>query len=243
MADRSDRAGGSTDSLLRRLAALDVCSVSDAMDALGLDGAVVGLVPLWEGARLVGRAVTIRLEEGPPPLDAKVVHLGAAAIEASSPGDVIIVDNAGRTDMGGWGGLLTLAASMRGIAGVVVDGAGRDVDEARELRFPTFARSSVQRTARGRVHEAATGQPVELAGVPVSPGDIVMADGSGVVCMPAGRAADVVDKAEDIRDREKDMQRALTAGTPVSRVLGGDYERMLEPVADAADRSIAGERG
>lgn len=231
------------DGLAERLATLDVCSVSDAMDALGLEGAIVGLVPLWEGARLFGRAVTVRLAEGPPPPDAEVVHLGAAAIEASNPGDVIIVDNAGRTDMAGWGGLLTLAASVRGSAGVVVDGACRDVDEARDLRFPTFARSSVQRTARGRAHEAATGQRVELAGVPVSPGDIVMADGSGVVCVPAGRAGDVVAKAEEIRDREKDMQRALTAGTPVSRVLGGDYERMLEPVADAADRSITGERG
>ena len=230
------------DDLVERLATLDVCSVSDAMDALSIEGAVSGLVPLWEGARVVGRAVTVRLAEGPPPPGAPAVHLGAAAIEASSPGDVIVVDNAGRTGMGGWGGLLTLAASLRGVGGVVVDGACRDVDEARELRFPTFAHRGVQRTARGRVHEAATGEPVQLAGIPVATGDIVMADGSGVVCLPAARAAEVVARAEQIRDRERDMQRALTAGTAVSRVLGGDYERMLEPVAGAADGPVAGER-
>jgi regulator of RNase E activity RraA len=231
------------DDLVQRLSTLDVCSVSDAMDALDIQGAVAGLVPLWEGARLVGRAVTVRLAEGPPPPEAPVVHLGAAAIEASRPGDVIVVDNAGRTGMGGWGGLLTLAASLRGIAGVVVDGACRDVDEARELGFPTFARAGVQRTARRRVHEEATGEPVTLAGIQVSPGDVVMADGSGVVCLPAGRAADIVARAEAIRDREQDMQQALKAGLAVSSVLGGDYERMLEPVAETADGPTASGRG
>lgn len=219
------------DDLVERLATLDVCSVSDAMDALGIEGAVSDLMPLWEGARVVGRARTVRLAQGPAPQGAPVVHLGAAAIETSSPGDVIVIDNAGRTGMGAWGGLLSLAASLHGVGGVVVNGACRDVDEARELRFPTFAHRSVQRTARGRVHEVATGEPIELVGIRVATGDIIMADGSGVVCVPAARAADVVARAEQIRDREREMQRALTAGTPVSKVLGGDYEGMLEPAA------------
>lgn len=229
------------DDLVERLGTLDVCSVSDAMDALGVEGAVLGLVPLWQGARVAGRAVTVRLAEGPPPAGAPAVHLGAAAIEASNPGDVIVVDNAGRTGMGSWGGLLTLAASLRGVGGVVVDGACRDVDEARELRFPTFARRGVQRTARGRVHEAATGGMVQLAGVPVFAGDIVMADGSGVVCLPAARAVEIVARAEQIRDRERDMVRALTAGTTVSSVLGGDYERMLQPEVGAGSTAGAGQ--
>jgi regulator of RNase E activity RraA len=156
--------------------------------------------------------------------------LGARAIEATQPGDVIVVDNAGRTGMGGWGGLLSLAASLRGVGGVIVDGACRDVDEQRELGFPAFARTGVQRTARARVYEISTGDPVSIAGVTVESGDIVMADGSGVVRIPASRAADVVEKAEDIAVRERDMQRALQAGTTVGKVLGGDYEQMLEAV-------------
>jgi regulator of RNase E activity RraA len=217
------------DDLIDRLQTMDVCTVSDALDALGLEGSVLGLRPMWEGARVVGRAVTVRLAEGAAPPGAPKVHLGARAIELSRPGDVIVVDNAGRTGMGGWGGLLSLAASLHGVGGVIVDGACRDVDEQRELGFPAFARSGVQRTARARVHEASSGDPVSIGGVTVEPGDIVMADGSGVVRISASRAADVVAKAEDIAAREGDMQQALKSGTTVGKVLSGDYEHMLDP--------------
>jgi len=214
--------------LVTRLGDLDVCCVSDALDALGLPGAVHGIRPVWEGARLVGRVRTVALAEGVPPADAPPVHLGARAIEASKPGDVIVVDNGGRTGMGGWGGLLSLAASLRGVAGVVVDGACRDVDEARDMRFPAFARAPVCSTARGRVYEVSSGDPVDIDGVRVEDGDIVMADGSGVVFLAVARAADVVERAEQIATKERAMQRALRAGAAVSDVLGGAYERMLQ---------------
>ena len=213
--------------LVERLAEMDVCCVSDALDALGLPGAVAGIGPVWEGARVVGRVRTVQLAEGPAPAGTPPVHLGARAVEACEPGDVIVVDNAGRTGMGGWGGLLSLAASVRGVAGVVVDGACRDVDEAREMGFAAFARAPVCATARGRVHELSSDEPVVIGGVPVAPGDIVMADGSGVVFLAAATAAGVVERAEQILARERDMQRALRAGASVSDVLGGAYEHML----------------
>ena len=215
-------------SSLERLAALDVCTVSDALDALGVEGAVLGLQPVWEGAQVAGRAVTVTLAEGPPPAGSPPVHLGARAIAASGPGNVIVVANDGRTGMGAWGGLLSFAASLGGVAGVVVDGACRDVDEARTLRFPAFARSGVQRTARGRVHERATGEPVTIAGVAVRPGDIVLADGSGVVVVPDERADEVATKAEEIASREEGMKAALREGVPVTEVLGNTYESMLK---------------
>lgn len=228
MQTTSGAAPSGVDELVERLRPLDACVVSDALDALGLDGSVLGLGPVWEGARLVGRAVTVRLEEGPTPAGDPPVHLGARAIERCEPGDVIVVDNAGRTGMGGWGGLLALAASLRGVAGVVVDGACRDVDEARGLGFAAFARAGVQRTARARVHEVSTGEPVSIAGATVAVGDIVVADGSGVVFVAAAHAADVVAKAEELTEREAGMQRALRSGVAVSKVLSGDYEHMLE---------------
>lgn len=218
-----------TDPLVSRLAPLDTGCVSDALDALGIDGAVDGPTPVWEGARVVGRAVTTRLAPGPAPAGAPPVHLGARAIEAARPGDVIVVDNGGRDTMGSWGGLLALAASLRGVAGVVMDGACRDVDEARQLAFPAFARRGAVRTARARVHEESCQEPVSLAGIPVAPGDIVMADGSGVVVIPAARAEAVVERAEQIAAREQAMQARLQAGDPVSAVLGAAYEHMLRP--------------
>lgn len=223
-------AGGSADgsASLARLAALDVCTLSDALDACGLAGYVAQLSPVWEGARLVGRAVTTRLAPGPAPAGSPAVHLGARAIEVARPGDVIVIDNAGRDTMGSWGGLLSLAASLRGIAGVVTDGACRDVDEARELRFPVFARGAAAPTARSRVHEESCNEPVELAGVPVRPGDMVMADGSGVVVVPADVADAVAAQAERIARREAAMARRLRAGAQVGDVMGASYEQMLD---------------
>jgi regulator of RNase E activity RraA len=213
---------------VERLRALDACAVSDAMDAFGLSGTVLGIFPVWEGARMVGQAIPMQLREGPPEADAPRVHLGAGAIDQGGPGDVIVVANDGRVGMGAWGGLLSRAAARNGIAGVIVDGACRDVDEARELRFPVSARSGVVATARGRVHEASVGEPVTIAGVTVRAGDLVIADGSGVVVVPADRAEEVLAKAEHIAAREALMVADLTAGTSASDVLGGDYESMLQ---------------
>ena len=215
-------------SLLDRLAALDVCSLSDAMDALGVEGVVDGLNPLWEGAKVAGYAVTMKLAEGPAPATDTPVHLGARAVGQAGPGRVIVVDNGGRDTMGSWGGLLSQAAAAQGVAGVVTDGACRDVDEARGLRFPVFARRGAVRTARARVHEVSTGEPVALAGVTVNPGDVVAADGSGVVVIPAADAERVIEKAEALLAREQTMLAALQAGVPAVEVLDGTYENALK---------------
>lgn len=215
--------------LLDRLAVLDVCSLSDAMDALGLDSGVAdGLDPLWEGAKVVGYAVTLKLAEGGTPPTAKPVHLGARAIGLAGPGRVIVIDNAGRDTMGSWGGLLCSAAVTQGVAGVITDGACRDVDEARELRFPVFARRGAVRTARGRVHEISTGEPVSIAGITVNTGDVVAADGSGVVVIPAAEAERVVERAEGLLAREQAMLAALRSGVPAVEVLDGSYENALK---------------
>lgn len=222
------------DAQVARFAVLDTCAVSDALDALGLDGVVDGLRPVWEGARVAGRAVTTRLVPGPPGAGPPKVHLGVRAIESAAPGDVIVIDNGGRAGMGSWGGLLTLAASLRHVAGVITDGACRDVDEARVLAFPVFARGGAVRTARGRVHEQSRGEPVAIGGVTVHPGDVVIADGTGVVVVAAGDTERVLAVAERIVGREGLMQADLRAGKPVSQVLGTDYEGMLARPADAA---------
>lgn len=213
--------------LVRRFGALDACCVSDALDALGLTAVADGLGPVWEGASVVGRAVTMKLEPGPADAGAAPVHLGARAIGRAVPGDVVVVDNGGRTAMGSWGGLLSHAAALRGVAGVVTDGACRDVDEARERRFPVFARRGAVRTARGRVHEASVGEPVSVAGIPVHTGDLVVADGSGVVVVPLDQLDAVLRKAEDLARREAAMTSRLAAGVPVEQVLGASYEHML----------------
>lgn len=142
---------------------------------------------------------------------------------------MIVVAASGRTDAAGWGGVLSLAATPRDVGGVIVDGACRDIDEAAALGLPVYALAAVPTTARGRQAEIAWNTPVQVGGVPVAPGDLVIADGSGVVFLPAERAAEVVAAAEAIAAKEAAMARRLRAGEPVSAVMSADYEQMLNP--------------
>ena len=210
-----------------RLSCLDCCAVSDALDQLKLSGVVSSLPQLAGSGRIAGRAITMKLGIGtraPGP----VRHLGTSAIEAASPGDVIVVEQKSGVEAGSWGGILALGAKLRGVAGVVADGPVRDIDEARSLDFPVFARACTARTARGRVVELATNGPVEIGAVTVNPGDYVIADGSGVVFIKPEDIERVLAAAESIAAREAAMAQALRAGRPITEVMGANYEHMLK---------------
>ncbi len=220
--------------VLARLAALDSCACSDAMDQLGLVGVAPGMRALTVARRVTGPVITVALGPAQGAHGARTGgrHLGTAAIEAAQPGDVIVVAAGGRVDAAGWGGVLSLAATIRGVCGVIVDGACRDVDESAALGLPLYALGAVPATARGRQAEIGWNIPVDVAGVTVAPGDLVVADGSGVVFLPASRAADVVAAAERIAAREAAMADRLRAGERASAVLSADYEEMLSARED-----------
>jgi len=214
--------------LVERLRGVDPCAVSDALDSLGLRGAIAGIVPLWPGGRVSGRVRTValrRLGDGEVPPSGS--HLGAATIDSAVPGEVIVVANEGRDDSAAWGGLLSAAAHRAGVAGVVVDGACRDVDEAADVGFPVFARSATPVSARGRTVEEATDVPVTVGDVTVETGDLVVADRSGVVFIPGGSADEVLAAAERIVGRERSMLGQLAEGATVAAVLDHRYESML----------------
>jgi len=198
------------------------------MDALGIVGATHGIAPRWACGAIAGRARTVllrRLGEGETPPAGP--HLGTRAIESAGPGDVIVVAHQGRTDSGGWGGLLSAGASVRGVAGVVVDGACRDVAEAEGLGLPLYARSTTPISARGRTAEVASGVPVDIAGVRVDPGDWVVADRDGLVVIADGDVDRVLERVREVGATEAGMLAALRGGAPASSVLGRRYETML----------------
>jgi len=211
--------------LVERLRCLDTCSVSDALDRLGLTGAVAGLAPLTVRRRVAGPVVTVKL--GAPMPDLPKRHLGAGAIMVAQAGDIIVVEHRGRADVSGWGGLLSRGAIQKGVAAVIVDGACRDVDESLELGLPVYARAAVPVTARGRVAEHAFNTPVTICGLAVSPGDLVLADGSGVVFVRVTSAEAVISTAEEIYRREQLMAAAIDRGQAIGEVMGADYEDML----------------
>src|SRR5579863_5509775 len=168
------------DRKLSRLAKLDSCAVSDAKDSLGLPPAASDILHLSGQGVLVGQVKTVRLVEGVPDPSQPKVHLGARAIVQSTDRTVIVVSHPG-IDSGGWGGVLSTGAQCAGVRGVIVDGQTRDIDEARGLGCPIFARRATARSARGRVYEAATGGTITSGSEDVNDGDFVIADGSGVV--------------------------------------------------------------
>ena len=210
-----------------RLLRLDCCAVSDALDKLKLTGVVSGLPQLSGSGRIAGTVITIRIGTGTPP-PGPVRHLGTTAVESAKPGDVIVVEQRSGVEAGSWGGILTLGAKLRGVAGVVADGPVRDIDEAKGLDFPVFARSCTARTARGRVVELATNGPVEIGSVTVNAGDYVLADGSGVAFIKPADIGRVLDAAEAIAAREAAMAQALREGRPITEVMGASYEHMLK---------------
>jgi 4-hydroxy-4-methyl-2-oxoglutarate aldolase len=213
--------------ILAALADVDACAVSDALDALGLPGVALGLGRLSTRRRIHGRVITVQLgdRQGSAPPSR---HLGTSAVEAATEGDVIVIANDGRSDVAGWGGTLAAGAVMARVSGVVVDGAIRDSDECEALGLPVFARTSVPVTARGRIVERSWNQPITVCGVRVSPGDYVVADGSGVVFIPADAAAEVVAQASRIAAHEQHMAAQLGRGSPISAVMGASYETLLE---------------
>src|SRR5579862_8073286 len=126
-----------------RLGRLDTCAVSDALDKLGLKGSVTGLTRYSTQHRIAGRVLTVTLSPAEGRRNTR--HLCTGAIEAAQPGDVIVVEQRTGIDAASWGGNLSIGARMRGVAGVIIDGPARDIDESRQLDFPVFARSLTAR--------------------------------------------------------------------------------------------------
>src|SRR5215472_15355214 len=201
------------DSPTTRLNQLDTCAVSDAMDKIGLRGVVTGIHQYSTQRKIAGRVLTVKLGID----DGRAMahkHLGTTAIEMAKPGDVIVVEQRSEMDAAAWGGNLSLGAKVRGVAGVICEGPARDIDESRQHDFSVYARDHTCTTARGRLVEVATNEPITVGMILVSPGDYVLADASAVVFIRAADIARVLDTAEKIVEKERLMTDAIRSGTP-----------------------------
>lgn len=213
------------DDVHRALAALGTTDVSDALDRIGIAGQCLGIAPLDRRFRLVGQACTLRY--APVGVDPGTV---GDYIDDLDAGQVVVIDNAARTDVTVWGDLLTSTAARNGVAGTVIDGACRDVGRSLELGYPIFARGTFMRTGKDRVRVEAVGEPVTVGGVRVSPGDWLLGDGDGVVVVPLHRAEQVVEAATEISAAEAHIRRAVEAGAALhdARARFG-YHRLQTP--------------
>lgn len=167
-------------------------------------------------AKAVGQAVTVQLSRGDlvDPLK---------ALEMGRPGDLIVVDAGGETETAVCGGLMGGLAKNRGIRGMVVDGAGRDVDELEDIGWPIWTRAVTPRGTHtmfsGRKEELSINVPISCGGVPVSPGDLVIADTIGVTVVPLGRAEEVLELAREQAQREQKTREWVAKGKTVEDLL------------------------
>ncbi|QCP54721.1 RraA family protein [Trinickia violacea] len=218
-------------SLLDRLAALDTNTVSDALDFLGLPGATFGLRPLWDCPKIVGRASTIQL--GPKTDTKPTVHLITPVVAEIRSQDRVLVIAGGIDGISCWGDILANAAHVKGIRGSVIDGMSRDIEGSEAIGYPVYGRGVTMISARNRVVQVSSGQPVTVAGVVVHEDDYVIADRCGTVFVAAARIEEVIELGHRISRRQDGMVQAVRAGRSVAEVM---HDKEFDAIQQGAAR-------
>jgi 4-hydroxy-4-methyl-2-oxoglutarate aldolase len=159
--------------------------------------------PMWKGARAVGPAFTAQAAPG----DNLALQ---RAVREAPEGSILVVDGGG-LEYGHWGGILTEIAILRNLAGLVIDGTVRDIDEIEESGFPVFATGIAMRHAEKRV-AGTIGEPITLGGRVVGSGDIIVADTDGVVAVPRDRLTQALDGALERAEKERLRLQTIRGG-------------------------------
>jgi 4-hydroxy-4-methyl-2-oxoglutarate aldolase len=208
------------------VAVLDTFGVATVHEAMGRLGLMeTRLRPVYPRARLCGTAVTVLAQPG----DNWMLHVAAEQIVA---GDVVVVACTTQSTDGFFGELLATSFRARGAVGLVIDGGCRDIAELEQMDFPVFARAI---SARGTV-KATLGSvnvPIVCAGALVEPGDVVLADGDGVVVVPREKVAATI-----VACKAREQREALNRARLASGELGLDIYAMREALAKAGLRYI-----
>ena len=215
------------------LAEFPTTQIADCGGPVGVVGP--GLGRLAGGTEFCGPAVTVWTKPGDILFLLKMPEL-------TRPGDVVAVDGGGRADAAVLGDILTGAVARRGVVGIVVDGAVRDLEGIDELGVPTFARNAYPATGSNE-GPGAINVPVQIGGVAVRPGDVVRGDASGVVVVPREHLDTVLALTRDVAQREAAWRQAMADGATMAAATGVDAlleERRSAAAAPAAARRDLG---
>ncbi|HYB21283.1 MAG TPA: RraA family protein [Thermodesulfobacteriota bacterium] len=201
-------------------------TLSDILDSMGIVGAIPGSVlrPVLSGKKIAGPAVTLKyVPERLAPAQsfqekakAKLAERDAYAL--TEPGDVVVIDGGSRGDISAMGGLSTLMAKKYGLAGNIVDCGVRDVGEMRNLDYPVWSRGVTPITGKFRFEALEVNGPVVCAGVSVHPGDLVVADDTGVVIIPQRVIHEVVQRAIEASKKETILIGAIEEGSSMAEM-------------------------
>ncbi len=191
--------------------AFELVSTPNISDAMHRKGAMHGIIPrINPGKKMIGRAITVLTMDGDW---AKPVE----AIERAQPGDVIVIDAGGGHDAI-WGELASWSCKVKGISGVVIDGAARDIDAIKEMDFPVFSRHISSNAGEPKGYGEIGGEIV-CGGQTVREGDWIIGDESGVVVVPRERAVEVANRALDVREHEDRIREEIKEGRTLSEVM------------------------
>jgi 3-hexulose-6-phosphate synthase/6-phospho-3-hexuloisomerase len=189
-------------------------STANISDAMHKTGELRGLKPVWVGEpgelKFAGPAVTVRTYNGD-------WSAPVQAIDHAKPGDVIVID-ACQGETAVWGELATNSCRSRGVVGVVIDGAVRDIDDIRQMKFPLFARHFTP-TAGEPKGFGEINAPIEVCGRKVEPGDWIIGDESGVVVVPKNMAMEMANRAIDVKERENRIREEIQRGSTLGQTL------------------------
>lgn len=193
--------------LIEEFKKLDTPSISDAMDKLHIYGGLLGIKPVVPDTYLCGQAFTVHYVPC-----GEIKGTVGDFIDDIEPGEVCVIDNNGRLDCTVWGDIMAFFASYKGIAGTVIDGVCRDINTIRELKYPIFTKGTYMETGKDRVYVDRVNETVNVSGVQVNPGDLVVGDNTGVVVVPRTRAAEVLAVAKNIERVEQQIREKIRAG-------------------------------
>ncbi|MDK2892160.1 3-hexulose-6-phosphate synthase [Methanohalophilus sp.] len=185
-------------------------STPNISDAMHRKGAMCNIHPLIPGVKMVGKAITVQTFEGDW---AKTVE----AIDEAEEGDVIVIYN-GSSHIAPWGGLASLSCLNKGIAGVVIEGAVRDIDEIRKLKFPVFTSNIVPNAGEPKGFGEINAE-IQCGGQVVKPGDYIIGDDNGVVAVPKEKAYEIARRANEVKKTEMRLYDEIKRGSTLSEIL------------------------
>jgi len=193
--------------------------VSDALDELAVLGVLPGIEARRVGqGRVVGRALPVRLQ--PKSNDPSAYRFGGGVgkpleqvLQTMQDGDIVVMDLGGSNRAAAWGGLASRIAQRRGVRGTIMWGACRDVDEIRAIGYPVWSVAVCPRRSRNEFTFGAINEPITIQGVTIAPRDFIIADESGVVCVPQGRFGEVIALCARIADQERVLEAQVLNGS------------------------------
>ena len=212
--------------ILAAFQGLPTSTISTVLEDMGIDGVIQNIKPIVAGTRFVGPAVTVKEMTGVRGTYTREDFPLAAVLGAAESGDVIAIDNSGH-QVSTWGGMVSLAAKRKGVAGLLVDGGVRDWNEISEVGFSVFSRHVVCTSARTRIKIESINETIKIDGIKVRAGDVLVGDGTGVVVVPLERAEEVLSIARKY-DEQDQRARAIIEG-------GGDFADALQGMLRKAE--------